>query len=158
MKCFLFFLFLIFLNLIRFCSRWLFIFAHPSQLDWSFRESHISRVFWWISILSQLDENSCIHFSLSLSLSLCVCLSLSLVEVFSSLIAFSFLLTIWCFLKILSFLDGFPFYLALMNSLFWSWWIFLFWTSHIVFIEDLTKWCWIHKVNTSLSWDLSIHT
>ena len=77
-----------------------------------------------------------------------------LVEVFSSLMAFSFLfLTIWCFLKILSLLDGFPFFLALMNSLFWTWWIFLFWTCHIVFIEDLTKQYWIHKVNPYSIWD-----
>ena len=49
---------------LNFFSWWIFIFSHPSQLEWSFMESHISCVFWWISILSQLDENSCIHFSL----------------------------------------------------------------------------------------------
>ena len=82
MKCVLFFLFLIFLNLIGFSSLDEFsCFAHPSQLEWSFMESHISCVFWWINILSQLDKNSCIHFSLSLFL---------LVEIFSSLMAYSF--------------------------------------------------------------------
>ena len=65
---------------LNFFSWWIFIFSHPSQLEWSFMEFHISCVFWWISILSQLDENSCIHFSLSFFL----------VEVFSNLIAFSF--------------------------------------------------------------------
>ena len=66
MKCILLFLFL---NLIEFCFWWIFIFVHPSQLEWSFMKSHVSCVFWWINILSKLDENSCIHFPLSLSLS-----------------------------------------------------------------------------------------
>ena len=70
--------------------------------------------------------------------------------------------------------------LMLSQNLIYPWWIsflpslmnwtftFLWWTLFpkvdelfiglIVFIEDLTKWCWIHKVNTSSSWDLSMHT
>ena len=157
-----FFLFLIFLNLIRFCSWWVFIFAHPSQLEWFFMESHISHVFWWISILSQLDENSWIHFSFFL-------FSFFLVEVFSSLMAFSFSHNLMLSQNLIS-----PWWASFLPSLMgWTipflWWTLFptldelftfsfFWTGLIVFIEDLTKWCWIHRVNTSSSWDLSMHT
>ena len=55
MKCVFFFPFPHLPHLIRFFSWWFFIFAYSSKLEWSFMEFHVSRVFWWISIFSQLD-------------------------------------------------------------------------------------------------------
>ena len=79
------------------------------------------------------------------------------VEVFSSLMSFSF----W--LKSYS-----PWWISFLPSLMNWTFAFLWWTLFpnvyelfiglIAFFEDLIKWCWIHKVNTSSSWDLSMHT
>ena len=95
-------------------STFLLILLNLNDLSWNL----MSRVFWWISILSQLDENSCIHFSLSLFF-------------FFFWNEPLFFRTAWCFLKILSLLDGNFFLSSLMEwiipffdelSLFWTWW------------------------------------
>ena len=148
----------------------LLFFPHLPQFDWILLLMNLHfcsslstwMIFHGISYLScpLMNKYSLItwckflHSLLSLSLSL----SLVWLKFFLAWWPSLFFHTVWCFLKILSLLNGFPFYLALMNSLFWTWWIFLFRTCHIVFIKELTKWFWIHKVSTSSSWDLSMHT
>ena len=60
MKCVLFFIFLIFLNLIKFLLLMnLHFFSFFSTWMIFHGISCFSCVFWWISILSQLNENSC---------------------------------------------------------------------------------------------------
>ena len=146
-----------FFNLIDFHLSWMIVHDtllsflmhfHFSWLDWTHFFSKLALTTWW----------KFLHSLPSFFLFFCFFVFFwlkSFLAWWPSLFCFS---QFDVFSKILSLLDGFPFFLALMNSLFWTWWIFLFWTCHIVFIEDLTKGCWIHKVNTSSSWDLSMHT
>ena len=141
-----FFIFLIFLNLIKFLLL-MNLHFYSSFSTWMIFHGILCLLcLWWISTLSQLDENSYILFSLF-------------------------------FFMLVSFLSWWPslFAHSLMfsQSLISPWWIsflpsfdevkypFFCWTLFskldelfiglIVFIEDLTKWCWIHKVNTSSS-------
>ena len=99
-----FFIFLFFLNLIKFLLL-MNLHFYSSFSTWMIFHGILCLLcLWWISTLSQLDENSYILFSLFFS---CWCLFY--------LDGLLFLLTAWCFLKALSLLDGFPFYLALMK-------------------------------------------
>ena len=151
MKCILLFLFLNFLNLIKFLllmnlhvcssfSTWM-IFHGISYLLCLLMNQY-SLTTWWKFLHSFL--------------------SLLFFEVFPNLMAFFFSHCLMLFQNLIS-----PWWISFLPSLMeWivllSWWtlfpklddlfiFFFFWIGLIVFIED-------HKVNTSSSWDLSMHT
>lgn len=125
-KWLLIFLFLIFPNLIEFLLLMnLHFFSHPSQLEWILYG--VSCVFWIDHYFSQFDGNSCTLIFSYFSSFLLVPFLAWWPSLFLSLI-------VWCFLRILSPLDGFSSLLAwslsLMNSLVCTWW-----TLHVFFLN-----------------------